>query len=354
MVKMDLSFYKNRKVFVTGHTGFKGSWLCRVLIKAGAKVTGYALRPPAGPGLYKLSGLDNSVDSVIGDIRNLNFLKKSVTKAAPEIIIHMAAQPLVRDSYKKPVYTYETNVLGTVNILECIRLSKSVRSFVNVTTDKVYENRELKRGYREDDPLCGFDPYANSKSCSELVTYSYKKSFFSASVSPSVSTARSGNVIGGGDFASDRIIPDCVRAAQSKSVVAVRNPRSIRPYQHVLDCVSGYLLLAQKHYDKKLSGNYNFGPDARDLVTNGGLVDMFCSNWGKGISSRFSPDKGPHETKFLRLDCSKAKKKLGWVPSISVKKGVELTVEWTREYLSGGDAVKCMDSQINAYFGGVK
>jgi CDP-glucose 4,6-dehydratase len=352
VVNMKLDFYKNKKVFITGHTGFKGSWLSRILIKAGADLTGYALKPGAGPNLFAIAGVEKNMRSITGDIRDFKELNKAVKKAGPEIIIHMAAQPLVRDSYKNPVYTYETNVMGTVNILECVRLSKSVRSFVNVTTDKVYENKELSRGYKENDNLCGYDPYSNSKSCSELVTYSYKKSFFSNSGTASVSTARSGNVIGGGDFAADRIIPDCVRAAMKKIPVIVRNPMSIRPYQHVLDCLSGYLLLAQKQYDKKLSGSYNFGPDHRDFINNEALVDLFSMAWGVGSSRVNRHDGGPHETSFLKLDCSKAKKILKWKQKWEIEMAVNKTVEWTKCWADNGAGLKCLDEQIEEYFNG--
>ena len=259
---LDLSFYKGKKVFVTGHTGFKGSWLCRVLVKAGAEVTGYALMTLEGePSLYELCGVDGQINSVIGDIRDLKSLEAAFNAAQPEIVFHLAAQPIVRDSYKDPVYTYETNVMGTVNILECVRRSKSVISFLNVTTDKVYKNNEWQRGYTEEDELDGYDPYSNSKSCSELVTHSYMKSFFSEEAvketgtkAPAISTARAGNVIGGGDFANDRIIPDCVRAAMKKEPIIVRNPHSVRPFQHVLEPLYVYLMIAQAQADRQ-NGN---------------------------------------------------------------------------------------------------
>ena len=266
---MNLDFYKGKKVLVTGHTGFKGSWMCELLIHAGAQVTGYALEPPTEPSLFKLCGLSARMNSIKGDIRDLPHLREVFEQYKPEIVIHMAAQPLVRESYRDPVYTYDVNVMGTVNILECVRLYGSVKSFVNVTTDKVYLNREWEWGYRENEELNGYDPYSNSKSCSELVTSSYLKSFL-LDKDVAISTVRAGNVIGGGDFAADRIIPDCVRAAQTGENIIVRNPYSVRPYQHVLEPVTAYLKLAQAQYEnKEYAGNYNVGPDETDSWTTG-------------------------------------------------------------------------------------
>ena len=349
--KMSLSFYKNKKVFVTGHTGFKGSWLCRALIIAGADVTGYALQPETNPALFELLGLKKDMKSIISDIRDYDALLKSLKSAKPKIIFHLAAQPLVRESYKKPVYTYETNVLGTVKLFEACRHAPSARSIVNITTDKVYENKEDDRAFKENENLCGYDPYSNSKSCSDIITYCYRNSFFCEKDSPALSTARSGNVIGGGDFAADRIIPDCVRAAQKNKPVIIRNPKSTRPYQHVLDCLSGYMLLARKQYNnKKLQGSYNFGPEKRDFVNNGALVKMFCESWGNGLTSINKSDNGPHESKFLKLDITKAKKVLGLKPQLNVNKAVGLTVGWSKEYLAGDDIAMCMDRQIKEYF----
>ena len=278
-MKFDIDFYKNKKVFVTGHTGFKGSWLCKILTMAGADVTGYALEPPTEPSLFELADIGSGIKSVIGDIRDFDGLKAAFDKARPEIVLHLAAQPIVLESYKNPRYTYETNVMGTVNILECVRNSDSVKSFLNVTTDKVYKNNEWCWGYREDEPLDGFDPYSNSKSCSELVTHSYKDSFFERGAA--ISTARAGNVIGGGDFAKNRIIPDCVRAAEKGENIIVRNPASTRPYQHVLEPLFAYLMIAEKQYENRgYSGYYNVGPDERDCVDTAAIVNMFCEKWG--------------------------------------------------------------------------
>lgn len=347
---MDMSFYKGKTVLITGHTGFKGSWMCKLLSMAGAKVIGYSLTPPTTPSLFELSGVEKEIVSVIGDIRDLAKLNETMQKYRPEIVIHMAAQPIVRESYAKPVYTYETNVMGTVNICEAVRLCDSVKSFVNVTTDKVYKNNEWEWGYRENDALDGYDPYSNSKSCSELVTSSYIKSFF-YNRDIAVSTCRAGNVIGGGDFAKDRIIPDCVRAMEAKQEITVRNPYSTRPYQHVLEPVVTYLVLAMKQYeDKSLAGNYNIGPDDCDCAATGELVDLFCSHWGDSASWKNVADKNaPHEANFLKLDCSRIKRVLGWSPRWHISDAIEKVTEWSKVYLSGGDISAVMEKQINEY-----
>ncbi len=344
--------YKGRKVFVTGHTGFKGTWLCKILVMAGAEVTGYSLEPPTDPDLFSISGVAEHMHSVIGDIRDLDLLKKIMADSSPEIVIHMASQPIVRESYTDPVYTYQTNVMGTVNICEAIRHCPSVRSFVNVTTDKVYRNNEWEWGYRETDPLDGYDPYSNSKSCSELVTSSYYKSFLSAN-GVAVSACRAGNVIGGGDFARDRIIPDCVRAMEKGDQIVLRNPYSTRPYQHVLEPVTAYLMLAAMQIEEPaLAGNYNVGPDDSSCVNTGALADLFCEKWGNGASwKNVSEQNAPHEANFLKLDCSRIKSVLGWVPKWSISDAVEKTVEWSKAYLSGADTVSVMENQIMEYIG---
>lgn len=346
----DLKFFQGKKVLVTGHTGFKGSWLCRILINAGADVTGYSLEPPTTPNLFEISGIKEEMKSIIGDIRDLEKLKGIFREEKPEIVFHLAAQPIVRDSYKNPVYTYETNVMGTVNVCECVRLTPSVKSFLNVTTDKVYHNNEWEWGYRENDPLDGYDPYSNSKSCSELVTHSYINSFFDE-MGVAVSTARAGNVIGGGDFANDRIIPDCVRAALKNEKIVVRNPYSTRPYQHVLEPLAVYLRIAQEQYqDKKYAGFYNVGPDDRDCVTTGNLVDFFCEAWGEGQTWINKSDGGPHEANFLKLDCSRIKNVFGWSPRWDVRTAVKKTVEWSKSYESGVGMRECMERQIQEFF----
>ena len=342
-------FYKGRKVFVTGHTGFKGSWLCHLLLYLGAEVTGYATLPPTDPSIYELTGLSGRIHSVIGDVRDGEKLKNAMREAEPEIVLHLAAQPIVRESYRNPVYTYETNVMGTVHVLEAVRAVESVRSFLNVTTDKVYQNNEWEWGYRETDPLDGYDPYSNSKSCSELVTHSYQKSFFTDGRC-AISTARAGNVIGGGDFAADRIIPDCVRAALTGQDIIVRNPFSTRPYQHVLEPLCAYLMIAMRQYeDNRFSGNYNVGPDDRDCVTTGELADLFCASWGDGMRWINKYDGGPHEANFLKLDCSRIKSVFGWKSVWRVSEAVERTVAWSRVYEAGEDVTGVMGRQIGEY-----
>ena len=349
VVNFDLSFYKGKKVFITGHTGFKGSWLCRMLINAGAVVTGYALAPPTVPSLFEIAEIEKDIHSVIGDIRNFQTLKKVFDEAQPEIVFHLAAQPLVRESYKNPVYTYETNVMGTVNILECVRTGKCVKSFLNVTTDKVYLNKEWEWGYRENDELDGYDPYSNSKSCSELVTHSYRNSFFSDG-RVAISTARAGNVIGGGDFSDDRIIPDCIRAAIRKDDIVVRNPYSTRPYQHVLEPLYAYLMIAAMQYqDGKYAGYYNVGPDDTDCFQTGALVDLFVEKWGEELKWIDRYDGGPHEAGFLKLDCSKLKSVFRWQPRWNLETAVEMAVEWSKCWLENGDIKECMDSQIEKF-----
>lgn len=352
---LDLEFYKNKKVLITGHTGFKGTWMSKLLIMAGAEVTGYALEAPTNPSLFDMCHVVDHMQSITGDIRDYQHLKEVFDKVQPEIVIHMAAQPLVRESYKSPVYTYETNVMGTVNVLECARLTQSVRSFVNVTTDKVYLNKEWTWGYRENEELNGFDPYSNSKSCSELVTSSYVNSFFK-DMDIAISTARAGNVIGGGDFASDRIIPDCIRAAEKKQDIIVRNPYSTRPYQHVLEPVVAYLMIAKAQYeDKKYAGNYNVGPNDTDCWTTGKLVNLFCDKWnsvtGDSIKWINQYDGGPHEANFLKLDCSKIKSVFNWNPRWDVEITMMKIVEWSNIYLKHGDVVSCMENQIRCFIG---
>lgn len=341
-------FYKGKRVLLTGHTGFKGSWLSKILIMCGAKLTGYALNPPTDTNIFDILGLEAEMNSVIGDIRDLEHLKKVFDEVEPEYVIHMAAQPIVRDSYERPVYTYETNVMGTVNIMECVRLSKSVKSFLNVTTDKVYENKEQDKGYVETDFLDGYDPYSNSKSCSELVTHSYKKSFLA---DLPVSTARAGNVIGGGDFAKDRIIPDCVRAAVSGKPVIIRNPNSIRPFQHVLEPLFIYLdiVMRQAKDREKYEGYYNVGPDDSDCVNAKTLVESFKRAWVEGFDFNIHSDGGPHEAGFLKLNCDKLKKVYGWKPVLNVHDAIDLSVEWYKAWSKGEDMCAVTQKQIIEY-----
>ena len=350
---MNLSFYKNKRVLVTGHTGFKGTWICKMLVNAGASVTGYSLEPPTEPNLFGISGLESEMTSIIADIRDFDRLKAVFTEVQPEIVLHLAAQPIVRESYRAPRYTYETNVMGTVNLMECVRLNPCVKSVLNVTTDKVYKNNEWCWGYREDEPLDGYDPYSNSKSCSELVTHSYINSFF-AERNIAVSTARAGNVIGGGDFASDRIIPDCVRAMKAGEKIGVRNPYSTRPYQHVLEPLSVYLTVAAKQYqDKRYAGFYNVGPDDCDCITTGDLVDLFCKHWGDGAEWVNQAEKNaPHEANFLKLDCSKIKSVFGWKPRWHIDECMRYTTRFYKAWLAGKDIPTEMDIEIKKFLEG--
>lgn len=338
-------FFRGKRIFLTGHTGFKGSWLCRLLLDAGAEVTGFALPPQTEPSLFRLIGLEGQMRSLTGDVRDLDAMKAAFDLARPEIVIHMAAQPIVREGYRDPVGTYHTNVMGTVHLLECVRRSDCVCSVLNVTTDKVYENKEWPWGFRETDPLDGSDPYSNSKSCSELVTHSYRSSFF-AGRGIAVSTARAGNVIGGGDFSPDRIIPDCVRAVQTGVPIRLRNPRSLRPYQHVLEPLTAYLLIVQRQYeDQNLAGWYNVGPESCDCVSTGELAELFCEQWGAGTAWECVGDNGPHEDAVLKLDCARIRSVLGWRPRWHVEQAVKKTVEWTKNWLAGGDVSRCMQQQ---------
>ena len=351
MTYRNLDFYKGKRVFITGHTGFKGSWLCRILLGAGAKVTGYSLPPNTRPNLFYMADIEKNITHVVGDIRDYDSLHKAFETARPEIVLHLAAQPLVRDSYERPAYTYETNVMGTVNILECVRHSDTVRSFLNVTTDKVYKNNEWPWGYRENEPLDGFDPYSNSKSCSELVTHSYQASFFADS-QVAISTARAGNVIGGGDFSANRIIPDCVAAAMARKPVILRNPHSTRPYQHVLEPLFAYLMIAAAQYQQpELAGWYNVGPDDCDCLTTGQLTELFCNTWGRGMSWINQSDNGPHEANFLKLDCSKLKQVFGWQPRWHIQEAMEMIIAWYDVYLQHGSIAAEMDREISLFAG---
>lgn len=340
-------FYKGKRVLVTGHTGFKGTWLCKILLELGAEVYGYSLEPPTKPSLFEMSGMEERIHSEIGDVRDYSHMHRFFKEVRPQVVFHLAAQPLVRESYKNPVATYETNVMGTVHLLECVRKSETVESVLNVTTDKVYENKEWVWGYREDESLDGYDPYSNSKSCSELVTHSYIKSFFRDLNIP-VSTARAGNVIGGGDFATDRIIPDCIRAVEKKEPIIVRNPYSTRPYQHVLEPLYVYLLIAMeqaKH--KELAGYYNVGPEESDCVTTGELVTMFCECYKDDVIWKsISEENAVHEANFLKLDCSKLKNTFGWKPAFHVEEAIHLTVEFAKNAKTKETVNHCMERQI--------
>lgn len=353
------NFWKNKKVFVTGHTGFKGSWLCLWLHSLGANITGYSLDPPTAPSLFEQCKINEITETITGDIRDYKFLRTMIANSDPDIIFHLAAQPLVRKSYSNPIETYETNVLGTVNVLEAVRdlsvNSIKKRALVNITSDKCYENKEWLWGYREHDTLGGFDPYSNSKACSELVTSSYVNSFFNFNNYPThqiaIATARAGNVIGGGDWACDRLVPDCIRSILNKDVIKIRNPQAIRPWQHVLEPLSGYLLLAQKLYSDGVifNGGWNFGPNDDDVVPVEVLVRILYETWGEEEKLQMIDSDQPHEAHLLKLDCSKAKKQLYWSPRWNIHEAISKVVEWTKAFQKQENLKEYCIAQIQAY-----
>ncbi len=348
-MEFNLNEYRDKRVLVTGHTGFKGSWMCQMLLMFGANVMGFSLERSSSNTVFEALKLDERMKSYYGDIRDLNALEEVFNAHRPQYVFHLAAQALVLPSYENPVETYSTNVMGTVNICECVRNSSSVISFLNVTTDKVYENKEWAWGYRESENLNGFDPYSNSKSCSELVTSSYKKSFFASKNIP-VSTVRAGNVIGGGDRCDNRIVPDCVRAAQNNQKIIIRNPHSIRPYQHVIEPLYAYCMVAmQQSKNAALAGSYNIGPNTNDCVSTNEIVRCFCDSW-QGAEYAIQSDKNqPHEANFLKLDSSLLKSTFGIEPVWSVKKAVENTVNWEQALARGEDMIAVSQEQINCY-----
>lgn len=352
---IDTNFWNGKKVFITGHTGFKGSWLCLWLHRMNARISGYALHPPTNPSLFHLAKVDQFMKSTIADIRDADLLTNTMVAEQPNIVIHMAAQPLVRDSYKIPVETYATNVMGTVNLLEAVRHCKSVRAVINVTTDKCYENKEWVWAYRENEALGGYDPYSSSKACSELVTSAYRNSFFNpehyAKHRVGLASVRAGNVIGGGDWAIDRLIPDCIRAILKGETVLIRNPFAVRPWQHVLEPLSGYMILAQKLYKDgvEYAQAWNFGPDERDAETVEWVVRNLCAKWKRGATYKVDDGLHPHEAHYLKLDCSKSKSGLGWFPKWSLGKALDSIVEWTEEYQNNGDIREVCNKQIEEY-----
>ena len=350
------AFWKNKRVFLTGHTGFKGAWLSIWLTSMGARVCGYALKPNTEPSLFVLAGVGKLLKHNVGDIRNAKKLKSAISAFKPEIVIHLAAQPLVRQSYKDPAETFQINAQGTVNLLEAARSCGTVRVILNVTTDKVYENLEHhNKAYCESEKLGGYDPYSASKACSEIITASYKNSFFNAGEykkhKVAVATARAGNVIGGGDWAEYRLIPDCVDSILGGKRVEIRNPKATRPWQHVLEPLSGYLLLCEKLYRNgaKFSGAWNIGPDAKDCKSVGWVASKFCGLWGSAESCAVQPGRHPHEANFLQLDNSKAKKQLGWHPGWDIETALEKVVEWNVNVLNGYDAREACLRQIGEY-----
>ena len=355
MIQTLASFWKDKRVFLTGHTGFKGAWLSLWLNSLGAEVTGYALEPPTTPSFFDICRIDEIVTSIRADVRDRELLKDAMSKADPEIIIHMAAQPIVRDSYKDPVATYDINVMGSVHLLDAIRHCRGVKAVINITTDKCYENREWIWGYRENEPMGGYDPYSNSKACSELVTSAFRSSFFNpekySEHGVALASARAGNVIGGGDWGVDRLIPDCIRAVLKGNSILIRNPQAVRPWQHVLEPLAGYLLLAQSLYEEgtQYAEGWNFGPDEKDAKPVDWLVSHFCSAWGDDASYKLDTGEHPHEAHYLRLDCSKANSKLGWHPRLNLERAMDLIVDWTRAYQDGQDMRAFSLSQIKEY-----
>lgn len=356
-----MNFWSGKKVFITGHTGFKGSWLSLWLHRLGAEVHGYALDPPTNPSLFELARVSDLLSSHrIADVRDATVLAEAIQHVRPEIVIHMAAQPLVRDSYKIPVETYAVNVMGTVHLLEAVRECPSVRAVVNVTTDKCYENQEWMWGYRENERMGGFDPYSNSKGCSELITAAYRSSFFnplhlSTSTQQqfitAIATARAGNVIGGGDWATDRLIPDSISALLAGEPVRIRNPHSIRPWQHVLEPLSGYLALAQRLYESgpDFAEGWNFGPADDDAKPVEWIVERMCQLWGNGARYEIDAGEHPHEAHYLKLDCSKARMRLNWRPRWDLHHALMNILEWVRVYSAGGDVRGCCLEQIASY-----
>lgn len=348
-------FWQGKKVFVTGHTGFKGSWLCLWLHSLGAEVTGYALPPPTNPSLFELCRIDELVHSIIGDVRDNDAIRRAVAGAQPQVVIHMAAQPLVLESYRDPAGTYATNVMGTVHLLEAVRDCSAVKAVVNVTTDKCYENKEWVWGYRECEPLGGYDPYSNSKACSELVTASYRSSFFNPAAyerhGVAVASARAGNVIGGGDWAADRLVPDCISALLAGEKIKIRNPNSIRPWQHVLEPLGGYLLLAQRLIEQgpAYAEGWNFGPHDQDARPVEWIVQRLCTAWGEAAGYEVAAGPHPHEANFLQLDCAKANKLLGWQPRWSLDVALVKIVEWVRAYERQQELRQICIRQIREY-----
>ncbi len=352
---INADFWRGRKVFLTGHTGFKGSWLSLWLQNLGAELTGYALKPPTHPSLFEEARLAEGMTSIEGDIRELEFFRESMLAAQPEIVIHMAAQPLVRYSYQNPVETYATNVMGTVHMLEAVRATPSVRAVVNITTDKCYENREWVWGYRENDPMGGYDPYSNSKGCAELVSAAYRSSFFNsndyAKHGVALATVRAGNVIGGGDWAQDRLIPDIIAAFESDNPVHIRNPHAIRPWQHVLEPLHGYLMLAEKLVNEGMgyAEGWNFGPNDEDAKPVGWIVAEMASRWGGGAEWTIDSAEHPHEAGYLKLDISKVRTRLGWEPTLRLSDSLSLVVDWAHARMAGGDVRNITREQIQQY-----
>jgi CDP-glucose 4,6-dehydratase len=345
------SFWKDKQVLVTGHSGFKGGWLSLWLQRLGAEVSGLSLSPVTEPSLFEGARVEEGMRSVIGDIRDPEVVESVVREARPAIVLHLAAQALVREGYSDPVGTYATNVLGTINVLEAVRRSSNARVVLVITSDKCYENREWHWGYREADRLGGHDPYSSSKACTELATAAYRDSFFRNEGTAALASARSGNVIGGGDWARDRLIPDLIRGALDAEQVLIRSPHAVRPWQHVLEPLRGYLMLAERLWaeDDRFASAWNFGPSEQDARSVGWMADHLSSLWGEGADWRIDEGTHPHEATLLRLDCSKGRHELGWVPRLDLEHALEWTVEWYHGYRDGGDQRRLIDSQLERY-----
>jgi len=351
---MNARFWEKKKVFLTGVTGFKGSWLALMLLRMGATIRGFALEPPTEPSLFSSAGLRNAFETIIGDIRDLDLMQKSAAEFRPEIILHLAAQPIVRESYEDPINTYSTNVMGTVHILEVVRRVDSVRVFINVTSDKCYENREWPWGYRENEAMGGYDPYSSSKGCSELITRAYYRSFFSRggeTLGPAIASGRAGNVIGGGDWARDRLVPDCIRSLGAGEPIMIRNPGAIRPWQLVLEPLAGYLTLSEVAWEKPsvASDGWNFGPVDGDARPVSWIVKQICDLWPGAANWRIDASEQPHEANFLKLDCSRARSQLRWETRTDLKTALEWIVEWYGGYYSGESPVELCMQQLKKF-----
>ncbi len=344
------NFWQGKRVFLTGHTGFKGGWLALWLQQLGAKVTGYSLSPPTEPSLFEVASVADGMTSLTGDIRDGEALRKAIINSEPEIVFHLAAQPLVRRSYREPLETYSTNVMGSVHLLEAVRQTQSVQAVVNITSDKCYENHEWVWGYRENDPMGGFDPYSSSKGCAELVSTAYRNSFLQEK-GIALATARAGNVIGGGDWGEDRLLPDIFRAIATNEAVRIRHPEAIRPWQHVLEPLGGYLLLAQRLCEEgtRFAEGWNFGPSDTDAKSVRWIVEQITQGWGDGTSWTLDEGDHPHEAHYLKLDCSKARQQLGWQPKLSLAEALEISVSWQRHYLDGSAMREVTLQQITDY-----
>ncbi len=352
---MNASFWRGRKVFMTGHTGFKGGWLSLWLQSLGAELTGFSLEPATDPGLFKVANVAHGMTSLIGDIREGESLMRAIKDARPDVVIHMAAQPIVRYSYDHPVETYSTNVMGTVHLLEAVRAADTVRSVVIVTSDKCYENKEWVWGYRENEPMGGYDPYSNSKGCAELVVSAYRSSYFNSATyekhGVAIASARAGNVIGGGDWAANRLVPDILRSVEASQPVEIRNPHAVRPWQHVLEPLMGYLMLAEKLHETgtEFAEGWNFGPNEEDAKPVSWIVEKMTEQWGNGASWVLDGQEHPHEAHYLKLDCSKAKARLGWHPRLDIELAIKNIIVWHRAYLAGEDMRELTLNQINNF-----